>query len=525
MNLLDYFDKSAAAHADRVCAKDAIASRTYRDVQLASFRLANVLRDLGVDPQTRVAILSENTAAAFECVVGVLRAGCTWVPIGTNQSVDATIAMLDGTDTQVMLYSRRHAKKAHDAIARCRSLRHTICVDHEDGYSPALQSLLVEAAEADPRIEPSPNDVVTLLSSGGTTGKPKGVMMTNRCWEMVIASFMVRYQHDHAVHLVAAPITHAAGGAALALCALGFTNVLIDGFEPTKVLSAIERHRVTLLGLTPTAIRLLVKHPSAREHDYASLRFFIYAGAPMPIETIKEAIDVFGPVMTTAFGQTETGHDVTFMSPIDLATAHAGGDDVRLRSCGRPTPFVRVEVMSDRGELLGPNEIGEIVVRGDQLMTGYYNDAAETARASRGGWHHTGDLGYRDRDGLFYLVDRKRDVIIRGGFNVFPSEIEAVIRQHAAVRDCAVVGLPDDDWGEVPAAVVEADSAALDVGELQALCRSKLALLQLPRSFEIWPELPRGQAGKVSRSLVRERLVAGMPAAPREGHWPVNRTT
>jgi acyl-CoA synthetase (AMP-forming)/AMP-acid ligase II len=165
--------------------------------------------------------------------------------------------------------------------------------------------------------------------------------------------------------------------------------------------------------------------------------------------------------------------------------------------------------MGEGGTLLGPNEVGEIVVRSNQIMKGYYSDPTETAHASRFGWHHTEDLGYRDDDGFFYLVDRARDVIICGGFNVFPSAIEEVIKRHDAVRECAVVGMPDDDWGEVPVAVVELnESMELDVGELRESCERSLTKLQTPRSFEVWTALPRGQAGKVSRRSVRARLLA-----------------
>jgi acyl-CoA synthetase (AMP-forming)/AMP-acid ligase II len=321
---------------------------------------------------------------------------------------------------------------------------------------------------------------------------------------------MVRYYGVRPVHLISTPITHTAGGAALALTALCATHVLLERFDPQKIMAAIEQHRVTHLFLPPAAIRLLTKHPDVRNHDYSSLRFFIFGGAAMPLETLKEAVDIFGPVMTTAFGQTETGGDVTFLLPDEIAEAIRRGDDERLRSCGRATPFMRVGIMDEDGLLLDACVTGEIVVRSDQVMKGYYNDSAETVRAAKFGWHHTGDLGYRDKDGYYYLVDRKRDVIISGGFNIFPSTIEDVIRQHAAVRDCAVVGMPSEDWGEIPVAVVEPHERALvDAAQIRALCEEKLSPLQRPRSIEVWPKLPRGHGGKISRRFVRDRLVAG----------------
>jgi acyl-CoA synthetase (AMP-forming)/AMP-acid ligase II len=309
--------------------------------------------------------------------------------------------------------------------------------------------------------------------------------------------------------MIITPLFHAGGSAALGLCALGATHVLLDGFSPEKVMSAIERHRVTHMFLPPTAIRLLLKHPDVRRRDYTSLRCFLYGSAPTPVELIAEAVDVFGPVMATSFGQTEAGGEPTFMPPSEIAAALAQGHPDRLRSCGRSTSFVRVEVMDDNGQLLAPREVGELVVRSTQIMSGYYNNPEETARVREHGWHHTGDIGYRDADGFFYLVDRKRDLIISAGFNIFPSEIESVILQHPAVADCAVIGVPHEDWGEVPIAIVEPrKSEFVDANELDALCASKLSLRQMPQRFEVWAELPRGPAGKVSRRLIREQLLA-----------------
>ncbi|MGH8229946.1 MAG: AMP-binding enzyme, partial [Steroidobacteraceae bacterium] len=251
-------------------------------------------------------------------------------------------------------------------------------------------------------------------------------------------------------------------------------------------------------------------HPDVRQHDYSSLRYFNYASAPMALEKVKEAMDVFGPVMMTGFGQTELGPNTTFFSPEDHRAVLAAGDDRRLTSVGRPTLFARVEVMDESGALLGPETPGEIVVRTSAIMKGYYKNPEETARACAHGWHHTGDIGFKDRDGWVFLVDRKRDMLISGGFNMFPSEIEKAVVAHPAVQDCAVVGVPDADWGEAVKAVVELKpGSSVADGELAAFCRSRLASYKVPKSFEIWPELPRSAAGKVLRRKVRERFWQG----------------
>lgn len=507
MKLIDHFDKGVEADSGRACIVDSTGSKSYGEVQQASRKLANALRTLGFGPGCRVATMGENSSAVFEAIVGSLRAGCIWVPVSTNQSADAAAARISSAEANLLLYTSRYEAVARSAIAACPTLEKTICIDRSDTNSISLRALAANSDDRDPQLEQAPSDVVAILSSGGTSGVPKGVMMTNAAWETFIANFRVRYE-PHPVHLVVAPLAHATGTAALALCPLGATHVFLDGFEPKKVMSSIERHRVTHLFLPSTAIRVLLGHPDVRNYDYSSLRYFVYGAAPTPVELIKEAVEVFGPVMACTFGQTEGGGDLAFLPPTDVAEAVRAGRHDRLRSCGRATPFVRLAIMDEEGRLLPNNETGEIVVQSNQVMKGYFKNDAETALVSRFGWHHTGDLGYRDDDGYFYLVDRKRDVIIVGGFNMLPREIEDVIRAYPGVRDCAVVGLPDKDWGELPVAVVEpAPFVDIDAAELQRFCASRLTPLQVPRTVDVWEALPTGQAGKVSRRLVRERLM------------------
>jgi len=313
---------------------------------------------------------------------------------------------------------------------------------------------------------------------------------------------------------VAAPISHAAGGSALIISAMGGTNVLLPGFEPVAVMEAIERHRVTHLFLPPTAVYRMLAHPDVRNHDYSSLRYLQYPSAPMAPEKIKEAMEVFGPVMTNGFGQSEAGTNITFFSPQDHVDILKSGDERRLTSVGRATLFNRVEIMDDEGNLLPPETPGEIVMRGDQLMVGYYKNPEESAKADAFGWRHTGDIGFKDAEGWVFLVDRKRDMIITGGFNVFPAEVEKAVLAHPAVQECAVVGAPDDDWGELVTAVVELKPGQdIEAAELLAFCRQRLSGVKSPKSIHFWPELPRTPVGKVLRRKVREHFWQGRSRA------------
>ncbi|HSW06745.1 class I adenylate-forming enzyme family protein [Aquabacterium sp.] len=504
MRLIEHFDKAAERWPERAFLVDAAGSRTYREVQLQSHRIAAALRRDGLARGARVAIYSANSAAAFECVIGALRAGAVWVPVSTRNHLDDTVHTLVETGTELLFYGPDVAPQVDTLASRCPGLRQRVALDEH------FERWLPTQATFDEDEPGTPDELATLFSSGGTTGRPKGVMMSSAGWEAMIAGTLALQPHPHPIHLVAAPMTHAAGGSALAMLPLGATHVLLPGFDALQVMQAIETYRVTHLFLPPTAIYKLLAHPDVRAHDFSSLRYLNYASAPMAPERVREACEVFGPVMTTAFGQTETGLNVTAFTPTDHAEVVASGDLTRLASCGRAGPFFRVAIMDEQGRLLPHGERGEVVVRGASVMKGYLNNAEETARVSAHGWHHTGDIGQLDAQGWLFLVDRLRDVIVSGGFNVFPSEVERVLLSHPAVQDCAVVGVPDALWGEAVKAVVELKpGCGFDEAALRTLCRERLASHQVPKSFEAWAQLPRSPVGKLLKRTVREHFWDG----------------
>jgi acyl-CoA synthetase (AMP-forming)/AMP-acid ligase II len=442
-------------------------------------------------------------------VIGILRAGCVWVPVNVRNTAEDNVYILNNLDVGVLFYDRRVTGQARALLAACPKIAHAFCIE-AGGEHPSLEQLTQGCADISEEVPQGPDELVVLLSSGGTTGAPKGVMMTNLAWQMMIAGAQQCLWATHPIHLVAAPISHAAGGSALIMSARGATNVLLPGFEPVMVMEAIERHRVTHVFLPPTAVYRMLAHPDVRGHDYSSLKYLQYPSAPMAPEKIKEAMEVFGPVMTNGFGQSEAGTNITFFSPEDHVRVLASGDERRLASVGRATLFNRVEIMDDDGNLLPPETPGEIVMRGDQLMAGYYNNPQETARANAFGWRHTGDIGFKDAEGWLYLIDRKRDMIITGGFNVFPAEVEKVVVAHPAVQDCAVIGAPDAEWGEKVTAVVELKpGSSLDEAELLAFCRERLSGVATPKAMQVWPELPRSPVGKLLRRKVREPFWEG----------------
>ena len=369
----------------------------------------------------------------------------------------------------------------------------------------------------DERYHPkTPQDVVSIPTTSGTTGLPKGVMLTNENWEAMTAAYQIVMRHEAPpVHIVAAPLTHAAGYLSSTMLSVGGTNVILPRPDAGLILEAIDRHKGTALFLPPTVIYTMLAHPRLKEYDYSSLRFFLYGGAPMSVQKLREAMEVFGPVMAQTYGQTEAPMTATLLTPRDHVEALGNPDlNKRLWSAGREGPLVRTEIMDDDGNLLAVGERGEVVCRGTVVMKGYYNNPQATAEVSTNGWHRTGDIGLKDAEGFVYIVDRKKDMIISGGFNVYPTEVEQVLWTHPAIQDCAVIGAPDDKWGEAVTAVVELKPGAkVDAEELVALCKERVGSVKAPKRVEFWDALPRSAVGKVLKREIRRKFWEGRDRA------------
>jgi acyl-CoA synthetase (AMP-forming)/AMP-acid ligase II len=511
MNLIDFFDRGALHHPERACFVAGARTYSYREIRELTLRLANALRAGDFGPGNKGAVLSVNDPVAFSCALAILRAGGAWVPLNPKNTLGEHAQLLGDFDCDVLFYQAALQPLIDELRSHVPNVRHFICIDRATAERPAVTDWAARFEPTEVDLPPDRERLAILVGTGGTTGRPKGVMLSNRNVESFCATTLAVMPHDEPpVYLAAAPLTHAAGILCFPLMALGATVIVHTKVDAAYILASIERQRITTLFLPPTAIYMLLAHPDLRAYDYTSLRYFIYGAAPMSTDKLRQAIGVFGPVMAQLFGQSEAPMLVTFLTPREhLVDGRPAGDE-RLHSCGRATPFVRVAVMSDDGTLLGNGEVGEIVVRGDLVMSGYYQNAEETARAGAHGWHHTGDLGYRDAEGYYTIVDRKRDLIISGGFNIFPGEVEQVLWGHTAVQDCAVIGVPDDKWGEAVKAVVELKPGQqVAEAELLDFCRTRLSGVKAPKSIEIVTALPRSPVGKVLKKELRARYWGG----------------
>jgi acyl-CoA synthetase (AMP-forming)/AMP-acid ligase II len=512
VQLIDFFDRGARHFPARACLVADDLTMTYEEVRRASHVLAAHLAAQGAGSRTKVAVLSPNRPEALLAILGLLRAGCAWVPLNARSTREELAHVAEMSECEWLFYHSRHADSVAALQHAAPRLKHFVCLDAVRGPHESMRDILVRARDARAvDAHGAVTDPCTIFPTGGTTGKSKGAIWTHRTWNTFIANFHAAFPlRRPAVHLIVAPMTHAAGVIAFPLMALGATNVLIDSTDPAEILARVETHRATTMFLPPTLIYRLLAHPNVRRHDYSSLEMLLYAAAPMSVDKLKEAWEVFGPVLAQSFGQAEAPMVCTTFNADEHARCIAAGDDARLASCGRAGLLTEVAIMSPDGALLEPGETGEIVVRGDLVMQGYYNNPVETAASSRNGWHRTGDVGRQDADGYVYITDRLRDMIISGGFNIFPGEIEQVIWSHACVQDCAVIGVPDDYWGEAVTAVIEPKAGQRVVAaEIIELCKRRLGSVKAPKHVHVVQALPRSAVGKVLKREIRTQFWAG----------------
>ncbi len=513
MRPIDYFDRGVLLGPDQVALISLGESFTYRQLEEKSRLIAAAMSRRGIADVPHVAILSRNHPLAVAALIGAFRAGAAWVPINPMNALAANIEVMRYADVEWLFYNSNCAEQLPRIREAVPSLKEVVCLDRDDGDVKSLERFMAtEGNGAVPQFPADPNRLCTILPTGGTTGPSKAVMHTFLVWHTLFALGAYHwYTEERPVFLGVTPMTHAAGIFGYMHFFRGGTMVLDDGFEPRRWCEAIERYRVTHTFLPPTALYALLAYPDVRQFDYSSLRYFCVAAAPVSADKLKEAVDVFGPCMCEIFGQAEAPALLTALSPAEVASAAAPGGDARLlASCGRPTLLAKIAIMDDRGSLLPTGQPGEIVSQSFLNIPGYYKKPEATAEMQTFGWHHTGDIGYFDDAGYLYIVDRKKDMIISGGFNVFSAEVEQAVLSIEAVKDCAVVGVPDEKWGEAVTAVVELKPGSrASEAEIVALCKQRLGSVKAPKAVEFWDILPRTSVGKVDKKAIRERFWAG----------------
>jgi acyl-CoA synthetase (AMP-forming)/AMP-acid ligase II len=475
--------RAALYYGDAPCLTEGDRTVSFREFDELTNRLANALQDLGLAPGDRVGVLLPNSIDCLVSYYAVAKAGLVRVGLNTRET------------------GEEHAYKLADS--GCRAIIHdsSSCFDVELQVDRCRLAELIAQGSPSPCNTGRPLDAAYRIGfTGGTTGQPKGVTLSTRGELCELTSFLLDLMPDMKLgdrFLHAAPIAHASGAFFLPAISRGVHSIIMPKFDPQRFVELAVECRANLTFLVPTMLAMILEVPGAAAAPLDFCRI-AYGAAPISPNLLRRAESRFGQVFAQTYGQAESPMVITCLQP---------DEHQREGSCGRPFTLAEVAVFDDNDQPLPPGEIGEIVTRGPQLMAGYWNRPEATAAAMRGGWLHTGDIGRMDEEGYFYLLDRKNDMLITGGFNVYPREVEDVLVACDGVLEAAVVGVPDEKWGDRIHAVV-AGKPGLKPEHVMAYARDALSSYKRPKEVEVWPSLPKSAANKILRRKVREEVIA-----------------
>ncbi len=493
---ISYLWRSAQRYPDRVAIHSPEGDLTFRELADTVCERAATLAALDPDDSSRVGIGAANSVDHLITLLAVLAAGKVWVPLNPRNGDPELRRLVEFVEPSVVLADAEMFGRLSGIacpLHRLEDLEHGERDDSKVLMGPlSVGGIALDRAQA-------------IKFTGGTTGFPKGVIQPLRAWNTNVATQI----HELGLtpddrYLVAAPITHGTSTYILPILGAGGALIFPSYGKPSGLLDAVEQHAATVFFAPPTLIFSLIEEQRRAPRSLKSLRYLVYGGAPMRPEQILDAQAVFGPIVCTSFGQTEAPQIITFLPPSEMH-----GEN--LVSVGRPTLLTQVAILDKAGQPLPAGEEGEIAVRGDLVMGGYLNAPDETRKTLVDGWLRTGDAGVVNEKGFLFLRDRIRDVIITGGFNVYPSDVEVVLSAHPAIADCSVVGIPDPKWGEaVHAAIQLRPAMEIDTAALIRAVKKELGSVKTPKQVHVFETLPRSPVGKVLKIAVREQIEKGL---------------
>jgi acyl-CoA synthetase (AMP-forming)/AMP-acid ligase II len=492
-------ERTAIVHGDR--------ESSYRQLDLASNRVANALVAAGVRKGERVCVLDKGHDRFLEVMFGIAKAGAVFTPVNWRLAPPELAFVIDDAQGRVLFVGGDFAAAVESIQDRLATVRTIVRFDAGPDSWLEYDAWRDAGAASDPHGDTAEHETAWQLYTSGTTGRPKGAELTHDNLLANMSGGAVGFGVGGGeVGLVCMPLYHI-GGAGYALCLFfcGMTAVVMREPNPAEILRLIQQYRVAHAFFVPALLNFMLQHPDCASTDFASLRTILYGASPIPEELLRAAIDRFGCGFVQAYGLTETTGAVCLLSADD----HLKGGEL-LRSCGQPMFGCEIRVIDGAGNDCPPGTVGEIVMRGDPVMKGYWNRPEATAEAIRDGVFHSGDAGYFDEKGYLFIHDRVKDMIVSGAENVYPAEVESVLYSHPAVADVAVIGVPDEKWGEtVKAIVVVKPGAQVSADELIDFCRDKIAGYKRPRSVDFTDALPRNPTGKILKAVLREPYWAG----------------
>jgi len=487
--------------------------------QITSYSLANRrasalavgLRELGLEQGDRVGVLMWNCPQLLESFFATWKAGGCLVPLNARFVADELVYHLGDPRATAVIFGEEFREMMAQIRARLPSVTHFVCAgDPLPGQVSYEELIAANCGSGEPAVDVRDDDLAWLFYTSGTTGRPKGAMLTHGNLTFMAVGWVADLMHlePEDVGLHAAPLTHGAGFHSLALALKASSQVILKPhrFDVENFCATVTRHRVTNTWLVPTQIKILLNFSGLNKWDLSSLKWLVYGGAPMYAEDLKEALRRIGPGLVQLYGQGETPMTGTYLRPKEHVIE--GPESDRLASCGHARSGIEVRILGEDDRELPRREVGEICVRGPTVMKGYWERPEATNEALRNGWLHTGDVGYMDEHGYVYILDRTKDMIISGGSNVYPREVEEVLLRHSAISEACVIGVPDELWGEaVKAVVVLKQGAQATAEEIIAFAAEHMAGYKKPKSVDFVTDLPKSSYSKILKRELRDRYV------------------
>jgi fatty-acyl-CoA synthase len=498
---VDLVSRSLENHPSRVAFSDANGDLSYAELRRLIARIAGAMQEAGVKAKDGVAMLSPNRPEAFAAMMAAQSLGARYTPLHPMGTLEDHVTVCtDAEISAVVVDAAQYADHGATLVEQLDASPRLLFLGGGSG------SDVLAAPDTDGQIPllARESDVAFLGYTGGTTGRPKGVMLPHRSLVQHLYLTVMHWQLPTQPRLLGStPLTHALAGIVPAIFHQGGSVVLLKGFDPEQFCATVKTHRINSTFLVPSMIYVLLDYLGEHPSDLSSLETILYGAAPMSPDRLAQALDVFGPVFVQIYGQSEAPNTVTTLSKEDhdLRRPH------QLASCGKPHPSVDVAILDENDQPVPVGELGEVCVRGPLVMDGYWRQPELTAETLRNGWLHTGDIGRFDEENFLYLTDRKKDMLITGGFNIYPREVEDAVETHPEVAAAAVIGVPDPKWGEAVAAfVVLAPGATVTEAELIAHVRERKGPVHAPKSLEFVESLPLTPLGKLDKKQLRARF-------------------
>jgi len=516
MNTTEFLSIASAICPDKEAIVFEGKRYTFANLAERTNRLGNAFTGLGLKKGERIASLMVNCNQCIETYFSVAKMGGVYVPLNFRAKGNELTYMINTAEASALVVGERYLELVESIKPSLTTVKHFISVDKPHQGMLFYGDLMKTGSPDDIFIDIGDDDLTILMYTAGTTGFPKGVMLTHKSFSIYVLDNVTPPDPETIEkNILTVPLYHVAGIQAMMAAIYGGRTLVIERqFEPDEWMGLVQQEKVSRAMMVPTMLKQLIDNPDFKKHDLSSLKVITYGAAPMPLEVIKKAINLMpGVSFINAFGQTETASTITALSPEDHVITGATEAErekklKRLSSIGKPMPDIEMKVIDEDGKEVKANVVGEIVARGPRVMTGYWKDEEKTKKTiDKDGWVHTGDMGYKDEDGYFFLAGRATDIIIRAGENISPEEVENVIFAHPKIDDVAVIGVPDEEWGEVPKAICVLKKGFEDCTpeEIMEHCRKNLASFKRPRSVIFVKELPRVSMGKVQKKVLREQ--------------------